>query len=165
MFCQKKQRNDGLPPTSDSIRLHIARANYQAMVWKRSLEAFQVLPPPIGNGWELEDGCLKPVFMSQDAAPEGLGELTVCKCQKLACKSASCVCKMRDLSSTEACGYMAENPHTMQTVLSPGQTDSQVVASNRKQNLRRDLRWVAKRSRKFPQKYTKVAIKTHFNGY
>ena len=40
--------------------------------------------------------------------------------------------------------------------LSSGQTDSQVVASGRKLNLRRDLRWVAKRTRKFPHKYTQV---------
>ena len=37
-------------------------------------------------------------------------------------------------------------------ILSPGQTDRQVVASGRKLNLRRDLRWVAKRTGKFPRK-------------
>ena len=40
-----------------------------------------------------------------------------------------------------------------------GQTDRQVVASGRKFNLRRDLRWVAKRARKFYRKYTQVALK------
>ena len=40
-------------------------------------------------------------------------------------------------------------------VLSPGQTDRQVVASARKLNLRRDLRWVAKRTRKFPPRTRK----------
>ena len=39
-------------------------------------------------------------------------------------------------------------------------TDRQVVASGRKLNLRRDLRWVAKRTRKFPRKYMQVAKKT-----
>ena len=34
-------------------------------------------------------------------------------------------------------------------LLSPGQTDREVVESGRKFNLRRDLRWVAKRTRKF----------------
>ena len=48
--------------------------------------------------------------------------------------------------------------------LSPGQTDRQVVATGRKLNLRRDLRWVAKRTRKFPRKYTQVAKKTHFKA-
>ena len=41
--------------------------------------------------------------------------------------------------------------------LSPGQTDRQVVASGCKFNLRRDLRWVAKRTRKFYRKYAQVA--------
>ena len=44
-----------------------------------------------------------------------------------------------------------------QGVLSPGQMDSQVVARSGKLNLRRDLRWVAKRIGKFPHKYTQVA--------
>ena len=47
--------------------------------------------------------------------------------------------------------------------LSPGQTDQQVVASGCKFNLRRDLRLVAKRTSKFPHKYTRVA-KTHFKA-
>ena len=46
--------------------------------------------------------------------------------------------------------------------LSPGQTDWQVVESGRKLNLSRDLRWVAKRTRKFPRKYTQVAKKNTF---
>ena len=43
--------------------------------------------------------------------------------------------------------------------LSPSQTDRQVVPSGRKLNFRRDLRWVAKRTRKFPWKYLPVAKK------
>ena len=43
--------------------------------------------------------------------------------------------------------------------LSPGQMDRQVVASGPKLNLRRDLRWVAKRNSKFARKYTQVAKK------
>ena len=45
------------------------------------------------------------------------------------------------------------------SLLSPNQTDRQVVASGRKLNLRRDLRSVAKRTRKFPPKYTQGAKK------
>ena len=48
--------------------------------------------------------------------------------------------------------------------LSPGQTDSQVVASSGKLNLRGDLRWVVKRTGKFPHKYTLVVKKTHFKA-
>ena len=48
-------------------------------------------------------------------------------------------------------------------MLSPGQTDRQVVASGRKLNLRRDLRLVAKRTGNFSHKYTRVT-KTHFKA-
>ena len=46
-----------------------------------------------------------------------------------------------------------------ETTLSLGKTDRQAVASGRKLNLRRDLCWVAKRTLKFPRKYTQVAEK------
>ena len=54
--------------------------------------------------------------------------------------------------------FRAKNSVKQQS-LSPGQTDRQVVASGRKLNLRRDLRWVAKRTCKFTRKYTQVAKK------
>ena len=67
-------------PTSDGLPLHIQCANYQAMIWKPCLEAFQQLPQPVGNGWEKgNDGYLKPLLMTRDAAPKGLAEFTVCK--------------------------------------------------------------------------------------
>ena len=52
-----------------------------------------------------------------------------------------------------------ENHFRYCTFLSLGQTDRQVVASGRKLKLRRDLRWVAKRSGKFPCKYSQVTKK------
>ena len=47
--------------------------------------------------------------------------------------------------------YQSDDKKARET-LSPGQTDRQVVSSGRKLNLRRDLCWVAKRTRKFPHK-------------
>ena len=47
----------------------------------------------------------------------------------------------------------------MKWALSLGHTDSQVVASSGKLNLRRDLRWVAKWTDKFPHNYAQVANK------
>ena len=52
-------------------------------------------------------------------------------------------------------------------MLSLRQTDLQVVESGRKLYLRRDLRWVAKRTSKFPRKYTQIAqkkVKKHFKA-
>ena len=58
------------------------------------------------------------------------------------------------------CVYLRGNLCVRLTMaLSPGKTDRQVVASWRKLNLRRNLRWVAKRTLKFPRKYTQVANK------
>ncbi|KAK3698426.1 hypothetical protein QZH41_001193 [Actinostola sp. cb2023] len=77
LFCQKKQKNEMLPPTSDSLHHHLKRANYQAMVWRRSLEAIQELPSPEDNGWERAgNNELKPVLMTKDPAPSSLLELT-----------------------------------------------------------------------------------------
>jgi hypothetical protein len=55
--------------------------------------------------------------MTKDAAPEGLAELVVCKCNKSACKSiARCVCRVNQMPCTEACGCMddesCQNPHS-----------------------------------------------------
>ena len=59
----------------------------------------------------------------------------------------------------ECLSYQVSFP-SLQILLSPGQTDRQVVASGRKCNLHRDLGWVAKRTRKFYHKYTQVTLKT-----
>ena len=50
--------------------------------------------------------------------------------------------------------------NTRNAFLSPSQTDSQVVPSSGNLNFRRDLRWVAKRTGKFPRK----SQKTHFKA-
>ena len=50
MFCQRKQKSELLPPTSDSLGLHLKRANYQAFVWRNSLVAMQELPSPEYQG-------------------------------------------------------------------------------------------------------------------
>ena len=76
----------------------------------------QRLPSPVGNGWELSEGVVKPVLMTQEAAPEGLAELAVCKCDKSSSKSnLCCLCRMNEMPCTEACGCLpdenCQNPH------------------------------------------------------
>ncbi|CAH3152780.1 unnamed protein product, partial [Porites evermanni] len=46
IFCQKKPNSEALPPTSDSLRQHINRANYQTHIWRKSLDALLELPSP-----------------------------------------------------------------------------------------------------------------------
>jgi hypothetical protein len=103
-FCQKKQRNENLPPTSDSLRHHINRANYQSYVWKHALDQDPNLPSPVGNGWSNVKGQLMPVLMSKEPAPRGLLELTSCRCDKSACQRVDLRrCKANGLACTEAC--------------------------------------------------------------
>ena len=114
MFCQKKQRNKLLPLTSDCLRQHIFRANFQTYIWRQSLNGMQRLPPPEGHGWKIEDGTLKPLLITKDPAPVGLLELTTCSCKRSDCRR-NCSCVNAGLACTEACGCMADvsccNPH------------------------------------------------------
>ena len=82
LFCQKKQRNELLPPTSDSLRLHIDRTNSTTYIWRGALNRMQRLPSPEGHGWKIQDGNLTPTLMTKEPAPVGLPELTTCSCKR-----------------------------------------------------------------------------------
>ena len=131
MFCQKHQRSESLPPTSNSLRHHIERANYQAYVWKHCLNATQQLPSPVSNGWKKVDGVLEPLLMSKDPAPQGLLELTTCKCTKSVCRRDDlCPCKAHEMPCTEACLCMndesCQNPHKAVDV-TPGSSEDELT--------------------------------------
>lgn len=116
MFCQKHQSSERLPPTSNSLRHHIERANYQSYIWKHSLQAVQELPSPSpNNGWKEVDGILQPELMSKDPAPKSLVELTTCSCKKSGCTRDTCSCKGNEMPCTEACSCMndesCKNPY------------------------------------------------------
>ena len=47
LFCQnRKQKNELLLPTSDSLLQQLKRVNYQKFVWRKALTAVQHLPQP-----------------------------------------------------------------------------------------------------------------------
>jgi hypothetical protein len=115
MFCQECQKSESLPPTTDSLHLHIKRSNYQTYIWRKSLHPMQNLPDPTSHGWEMSDGALQPQLLTKPSAPTGLGELVMCNCRKSACKSNLCSCKVIDLVCTEGCVCMGgdgcQNPN------------------------------------------------------
>jgi hypothetical protein len=115
LFCQKGQRNENLPPTTDSLSLHVQRANYQSLVWRSALNAKQGLPSPDGLGWENKDDVLRPVLMTKAPAPTGLIELTSCRCKKSFCRRTACVCRSNGQPCIKSCMCMSddncENPH------------------------------------------------------
>ncbi|GFN74406.1 hypothetical protein PoB_000091200 [Plakobranchus ocellatus] len=47
-----------LPPCLNSLNLHVTRANYQAMIWKRATESHPYVPAPVHNGWKFENDSL-----------------------------------------------------------------------------------------------------------
>ena len=86
LFCQKRVKNESLPPTADSLLHHIKRANYQSLIWHKALVAEQMLDSPIRNGWEHDkEGNLVPVLMNKPAAPNAILEFVTCKCSKSSC--------------------------------------------------------------------------------
>ena len=42
-----------LPPCQQALRMHIMRANYQAMIWRQAYIALPDIPQPSGYGWTL----------------------------------------------------------------------------------------------------------------
>ena len=108
-FCQKNKRNEALPPTTNSLLLHIQRANYQALVWKRSLLQCQHLPSPTECGWKSNNGKMEAILMTKEPAPTSLIDLVACKCLKSKCKRRDLSqCQANGLSCTEACLCMGE---------------------------------------------------------
>ena len=71
LFCAKKGNVDSvqLPPCADCLFKHACRANYQAAIWKRSLECCPEVPSPIRFGWCHVDNKLDIYWMSGEPAP------------------------------------------------------------------------------------------------
>ena len=104
MFCAKNGdiSSGQLPPCSDALRQHAHRANYQAAIWRRSLESSPTVPSPTnGHGWNLLDGQLEICWLTGAPAPEVVLELMSCRCSRN-CDN-DCPCVMNGLRCTPAC--------------------------------------------------------------
>ena len=85
-ICRKGDIQSGqLPPCEDTLRQHTNRANYQAGIWRRSLENFPLIPNPAdGHGWiNSDNGNLNIRWMIIPPAPDAVLCLMLCKCKKL----------------------------------------------------------------------------------
>ena len=92
-----------LPPSKDCFQKHVQRANYQAALWRRCLEAQPDVPSPVEHGWKLdpEDGLLVK-WMDGQPAPEAVLDLLSCKCTRR-CVLPRCVCMVNGLKCTNLC--------------------------------------------------------------
>ena len=119
LFLGLTKSIENLPPTRDALILHIRRAHYQSLVWRRALEAEPHLPAPEESGWELvvKEGSemLQPQLMTGKPITAFCLELTTCKC-RAACATRRCKCTHNGLGCTQACGCkgLCRNPFTVQ---------------------------------------------------
>ena len=102
LFCKCKPP-EALPPTSDAVRLHIQRANYQTFLWRQANISVPVVPSPISSGWRDTDGILKPMLTTLPPVPKACREIVFCGCTK-GCVSKNCSCKKAgNLPCSAAC--------------------------------------------------------------
>ena len=84
-ICRKSDVQSGqLLPCEDTLRQHTIRTDYQAAIWKRSLENHPSIPDPAdGYGWiKSDDGNLNVKWMTISTAPEAVLCLMSYKCKK-----------------------------------------------------------------------------------
>ena len=87
---------EALPPTKDALYLHIKRAHYQSLVWKKANFPRPTLPEVTELGWKMSDGKLKPILMTKSAIPDDELKLTSCSCTT-GCNTNRCGCKKMNL--------------------------------------------------------------------
>ena len=104
LFCNKRGEVESsqLPPCRDCLFMHVQRANYQAAIWKCSLQANAVVPSPTESGWTDDDGRLDIHWMRSPPAPDVVLELLACKCVR-SCEMPSCTCLSNGLTCTDMC--------------------------------------------------------------
>ena len=106
MFLCKKGdvESSQLPPCEDALKQHTIRANYQAAIWRRSLENYPCVPSPTnGHGWvNNEEGDLNIQWITTSPAPDAVLCLLSCKCKRV-CNPSDCSCITNGLKCTPAC--------------------------------------------------------------
>ena len=104
LFSNRAAEGESLPPTTGSLKLHVQRAQYMAMVWRKAAESHPSLPSPVGYGWQLlsDENTYVPVRCLNPPAPEALMNLLKCGCKK-GCMGR-CTCRNNSIPCTEVCG-------------------------------------------------------------
>ena len=99
---------DQMPPSSDALRLHIQRAHYQSMAWKRAHCQRPNLPDPTELGWKRNVAGLQPFLMSLNPIPESCIEPVSCSCQSK-CWTMRYSCRKAKIGCTTVCACRTED--------------------------------------------------------
>ena len=102
LFCAKKGNIDStqLPPHADCLLKHASRENFQAVIWKRSLQHCPLTPTPSGSGWREGGDNFAIDWMSGDPAPTAVLELLSCSCAR-SCQLPTYCCLENGLKCTD----------------------------------------------------------------
>ena len=103
LFCAKGSSTAQLLPCKDALELDAKRANYQAAIWRRSLQPQPVVPSPNGQGWSVDSSNSITVnWLTLLPAPQQLLELVSCSCKK-GCSTGLCSCCRNGMPCTDVC--------------------------------------------------------------
>ena len=104
LFKTKNFEGEKLPPTQNTLKLLIMRANLISWQDKSYKEPRPTIPHPKDNGWEQqEDGKLQPVKCLGKPAPQAVMELVKCGCKGSCQEKPNCSCHKNGLSCTALC--------------------------------------------------------------
>ena len=79
------------------------RPNYQAGIWRCSLQQHPLVPSPVKRGWvRNDDGQLTVEWMRGSPAPDAVLQLLLCNCSRR-CKLPECQCMSNGLKCTNLC--------------------------------------------------------------
>lgn len=81
---------EALPPTDDSLKLHVLRSVFQTYVWVTAIEPTPEVLDPFKYGWTSESGTTKPILMLNSHVPANLNTDNFCKCKKMWIRNCSC---------------------------------------------------------------------------
>lgn len=103
-FRKVKKNLDSLPPTKDALHLHIHRANFQSMIWKKAKEPRPSPASPEENGWFYKEGVLKPKLTNQEEISVSCLQLAFCGCTREdSCVNRRCTCVRLSLGCSKGC--------------------------------------------------------------
>ena len=108
LFSSKKGEIDAhqLPTCADALHKHCLRANYQALIWRHSLDSNPEIPHPSAHGWKIEyiGGCEELIidWIDGATAPYSVLSLLSCKCSRK-CILPHCTCLFNGLKCSEMC--------------------------------------------------------------
>ena len=105
MLATRQSPSHLLPPTNNQLHYHLLRANYQAWIWKQSLEKQEDIPSPHGNGWSISEHEIKIKWTDQQLAPQEILLMISCACKKKdrCTDDGTCSCRQQGLQCTDAC--------------------------------------------------------------